>query len=357
MRILQLIDSLEAGGAERMAVNYANALSKIIPFSALICTRAEGSLKNELSNEVKYHFLEKRNTVDFQAIQQLRSFCISNKIELIHAHSTSFFLATIVKIIMPKIKIIWHNHNGMSHQLPSYKISIIRWASTYFAGTIVVNQQLLNWSGERLKLSNLIYLENFAVHETYLQDDLKLYGKDGIKIICLANLREEKNHLILISIAEKIISAHKNCTFHFVGKDFNDAYSRLLKEKVAATNLQDHIFFYGTQNNVFSLLQQADIGVLTSNLEGLPVALLEYGLAGLPVVVTDVGEIPNILKNTQNGFVVGSRNLEMFVTSLEKLIADEQLRVNLGRALKNTIQENYSEEAVIQKYLKWIRKC
>ena len=59
LRIVQLIDSLEPGGAERMAVNYANSLATVIPFSALITTRKEGALKKQLSPKVSYLFLNK----------------------------------------------------------------------------------------------------------------------------------------------------------------------------------------------------------------------------------------------------------------------------------------------------------
>jgi len=54
LRILQLIDSLDAGGAERMAVNYANTLVDFIEFSALVTTRKQGALKEQLSHKIKY---------------------------------------------------------------------------------------------------------------------------------------------------------------------------------------------------------------------------------------------------------------------------------------------------------------
>lgn len=59
MRIVQIIDSLDAGGAERMAVNYANTLVGKIVFSGLIATRKEGVLKENLNPEVSYLFLKK----------------------------------------------------------------------------------------------------------------------------------------------------------------------------------------------------------------------------------------------------------------------------------------------------------
>ena len=62
MRIVQLIDSLEAGGAERMAVNYANALANEIDFSALVATRKQGPLLDQLDPTVSYLFFNKKRT-------------------------------------------------------------------------------------------------------------------------------------------------------------------------------------------------------------------------------------------------------------------------------------------------------
>ena len=63
MRIVQLIDSLEAGGAERMAVNYANVLAEQIEFSGLAATRKEGALLDQINSNVSYLFLNKKKQV------------------------------------------------------------------------------------------------------------------------------------------------------------------------------------------------------------------------------------------------------------------------------------------------------
>ena len=93
MRILQLIDSLEAGGAERMAVNYANALATTLEFSSLVATRKEGPLLGEIDSKVIYLFLNKKSKLDFGALWRLRSFVLQYAITHVHAHSTSFFIA------------------------------------------------------------------------------------------------------------------------------------------------------------------------------------------------------------------------------------------------------------------------
>src|SRR5690606_1386313 len=112
MRVLQLIDSLRPGGAERMAVNYANGLASRIDASFLCCTRMEGLLKEQLSPEVGYLFLDKKSVFDRKAFLLLKRFIKENRIDLIQAHSSSFFLAVLIKMSLPGIKLVWHDHYG-----------------------------------------------------------------------------------------------------------------------------------------------------------------------------------------------------------------------------------------------------
>ena len=58
MRILQVIDSFDVGGAEKMAINYANALAEKIEFSGIVATRKEGELKSQISPKVSSYFLK-----------------------------------------------------------------------------------------------------------------------------------------------------------------------------------------------------------------------------------------------------------------------------------------------------------
>jgi hypothetical protein len=62
-----------------------------------------------------------------------------------------------------------------------------------------------------------------------------------------------------------------------VGKDFEDVYSQN-KKLYSEQHLEHVVFFYGSQQDVENILNQATIAVLSSQSEGLPVALLEYGL-------------------------------------------------------------------------------
>ena len=113
MRIIQIIDSLDIGGAEKMAVSFANSLASRMEFSGLVVTRKEGNLKSTVSDDVNYFFLKRKHRFDFIAVLRLRKYCKKNDIRTIQAHSSSFFIACMVKLIYPKIQILWHDHNGI----------------------------------------------------------------------------------------------------------------------------------------------------------------------------------------------------------------------------------------------------
>jgi len=353
MRILQLIDSLETGGAERMAVNYANALQNKIEFSGLIATRKEGNLKDKINPKVSYFFLNKIKTIDIQAIKKLFKYCKTNKIQFIHAHSSSYFLAVLIKLVLPKIKIIWHDHYGNNEFLNLRKSTVLKFCKRYFFIIIAVNQTLKTWGQNVLKHKNVFYLPNFAFQISEITKITELKGNKNKRILCLANLRPQKNHFFLLKIAKVIKSKHPNWTFHLVGKDFNDVYSTELKTKIKDENLENHVFIYGSKNDTDYIISQADICILTSESEGLPVALIEYGTHKKPVVCTAVGEISNII-NVTNGFLTGVTDVDGFLENIVKLIENEAFRIQMGEQFYQTIYQGYSEEKVIRKYLKFL---
>lgn len=354
MRIVQLIDSLEAGGAERMAVNYANSLTAKIDFSGLVVTRKEGPLLNQVINEVSYLYLNKKGVIDLKALFRLRKFVVENRIELIHAHSTSFFQAFLLKLSYPSIELIWHDHYGDSEFLSKRPSLALRLILPFFKGIIAVNQNLKNWAEQKMRLKNVIYLPNFPSKENGVSETTVLKGINGKRIVSLANLRVQKNHFLLLEVAKKMQLSHSDWSFHLVGKDFEDDYSKQIKNMILDFNLENNVFIYGSRQDVENILEHSTVAVLTSQSEGLPVALLEYGWSEKPVVVTNVGEIPLLIQDGMNGFIVETGNMEMFYNSLVKLIESEALRNKFGQALKHTIAANYSEQTVLGQYLNWL---
>jgi glycosyltransferase involved in cell wall biosynthesis len=353
-RILQLIDTLEAGGAERMAVNYANALQRKTGFGALVATRGEGAMKNQLEEKVVYSFLKRKSTLDFKALWRLREFVVLNKITHIHAHSSSVFFSVLLKILLPRIYIIWHDHYGKSEMLGQRPTLALRMASLFMNQIIAVNYKLKDWATEKLWCKNVKYLPNFtSVNLDSNVEATILKGEVGKRIVCLANLRPQKNHMMLLKVAKAIKESHPDWTFHLVGKDFNDDYSKSLKDEIKRLELTQSVFLYGSREDIPNILNQSTIGILTSSSEGLPIAILEYGFYNLPIVATSVGEIPTVI-GEEEGILVTSNSVNDFVLTLEKTMNDPKLQNRLATNLHLKIVKNYSESAVIEFYLKGI---
>jgi glycosyltransferase involved in cell wall biosynthesis len=355
MRILQIIDSLEAGGAERMAVNYANALSKKVEFSGLVATRQQGPLIKQINDKVSYLFLDKKGSLDLKAVFRLKAFVKMNKITIIQAHSTSFFTAFLLKLLCPSVQLLWHDHYGDSEYLnirPSWTLKVVL---PFYTGIISVNQKLRDWAKNQMCFNNTMYFPNFTSDEYTTQEGTVLKGIEGKRIVCLANLRGQKNHFLLAEIAEKTKISHVDWTFHLVGKDNEDDYSEALKKRILELGLEETVFIYGSKPDISSVLNQSTIAVLTSRSEGLPLALLEYGLHKKPVVATAVGEIDSVIQNGINGFIVPGQEPDLFYNALIQLIENESLRLELGKSLYDTVLKKHSEQAVMERYLNWLQ--
>jgi glycosyltransferase involved in cell wall biosynthesis len=85
------------------------------------------------------------------------------------------------------------------------------------------------------------------------------------------------------------------------------------------------------------MLAKADVFVLPSYNEGLPMALLEAMSWGLPVITTPVGGIPEVVSNTQNGLLVTPGDIQQLSEAMQSLIKEEKLRLSLGSAARISV--------------------
>ena len=348
MRILQIIDSLEAGGAERMAVNYANALADEINFSGLVVTRAEGALWNQLNNKVSYLFLNKKRTIDVKALFRLRNYVIQNKVSLVHAHGSSFFTAILLKFTYPKINIIWHEHYGARVNESRIDNFILLFSSIFFSSVFVVNPQLEIWVKKNLLVKKVYYIPNFATSDENQPRVTFLNGDDHRRIVCVANLKKPKNHISLLLAFKEMKLQDLGWSLHLIGKEYNDLYFNDLKAFRNINNLQNAVFIYGLQNDIQHILSQATIGILSSTDEGFPVSLLEYGLAKLPVVSTNVGYCPEIIKENFTGLLFDPLDNLQLQEQLQKMILNKKMRDSFGLHLHELVVETYSREKGMQ---------
>ena len=130
----------------------------------------------------------------------------------------------------------------------------------------------------------------------------------------------------------------------------NDEYYKSITEYILHHDEEKNVFIYPPTNNISEVLSEADVGVLSSKSEGLPLVLLEYGLAKLPVVSTDVGQCKDVISN--HGILVEKENPEKLSEALKMYIDNSEYRMKMSKSYHKHIIENYSKERYHKELIK-----
>ena len=112
------------------------------------------------------------------------------------------------------------------------------------------------------------------------------------------------------------------------------------------------IWYLGARDDIARLLHASDIYCLPSYREGLPVSVLEAMASGLPIVTTDAPGCRETVSRPVNGFLVPVGDAEKTAEALNSLIADQDLRKNLGRESRKTSEREFSKEKVVRENIR-----
>lgn len=345
LKVVQLIDTLNVGGAEVLAVNINNLLFEDSEFESFFCvTREEGELKKRIHDKNSYLFLNKKHPLDFKALFKLKKFIKHHKIDIIHAHTNSYFTAVLLKIIFVNIDIVWHNHTGNFTNLKGKRLWVLKICSLFIKTIINVNSDLNIWAKNTLYAKRTLYIKNFPAF-SITKKTTKLKGLNNKRIVIVAGIRRVKNHLNLLKAYKQVYDKGFDWTLHIVGELSEEKeYFQEIISFIKLHKLNKNVFLYHGCFDIENILKQSSIGVLSSDAEGLPIALLEYGLIGLPVVVTKVGQCNVLVEDCFSGFVVEANNPDKFSRALVKLMENSKIRIDFGDNLKYKVLNEYSKE-------------
>ena len=170
---------------------------------------------------------------------------------------------------------------------------------------------------------------------------------EKVCIICVARLSRQKNIECLLSAVHKL----KNDA-PFSLKIVGDGPKRsVLERKTKKMGLENIISFSGAVNNIPAMLHKADIFVLSSNWEGLPISIIEAMRAGLPVVATDVGGVSELVENKITGFLSPRGDSRALAQNLKQLLRDSRLRVQMGFAGRQHYLKSFTTEIMLKSTL------
>ena len=197
-------------------------------------------------------------------------------------------------------------------------------------------------------LCNGVDLVHFRPDPALRQTVRGQYGwQDGqIIFICVARLSKEKNHIHLLQAFAAVYARNPQARLVLVG---DGPEKQTLEEQIAQKNLQQAVILLGEVSDVAPLLAGADIFVLVSMVESLPMALLEACSAGLPAIVSKAGDMPFVVHHGENGFVCNGKDPVLLSVLMAELIENKSLRRQMAAASRRRMQTYYP--APEQKYL------
>ena len=174
--------------------------------------------------------------------------------------------------------------------------------------------------------------------------------KEQYKIVCVGRLgRNDKRQHLLFEAFAKIASKHANWIVELWGGKQGKSFHTELQQMIKNHNFQDRVFLRGTSTNIPKILRNADIFAFPSKTEAFPLALSEAMSAGLPAIAykscTGTNEI---LEDKKSGFLCDD-GIDAFADAMDKLIEDKSLRIKMGKAAKESMQQ-FAPEKIWNKW-------
>jgi glycosyltransferase involved in cell wall biosynthesis len=166
---------------------------------------------------------------------------------------------------------------------------------------------------------------------------------EALVVLCLARLVAQKRHDLLLKAWQEVAV---DAVLLIAG---DGPLQDDLQRQAEKLDIAPSVRFLGARSDVDSLLSAADITVLTSDWEGLPLAVLESMAAGRPVVATDVGGIRDVLAGG-GGVVVPPREPATTARVLTELLSDSAARERAAELGRSTIENYYHPATMVSRY-------
>jgi glycosyltransferase involved in cell wall biosynthesis len=170
---------------------------------------------------------------------------------------------------------------------------------------------------------------------------------DDLVIGCLAALRREKDHELLLRAAARLVPEHPRLRVVLIGSGDREA---ALREAAAAAGISDRVLFAGFRPDATRLLAALDVKCLTSIQETYPVSVLEAMAAARPVVMTDPEGVPEIVLDGRTGFRVPVGDEDALVERLDELLREPRLRARMGSAGYERVATEFPIERTLRRY-------
>jgi glycosyltransferase involved in cell wall biosynthesis len=158
----------------------------------------------------------------------------------------------------------------------------------------------------------------------------------------------EKRPLLWVDVANNLLKSRSDVCFVMVG---NGALYEEVIEKVNQLGISEYFFFPGLSNSVGNWLENMDLFLLTSRIEGLPNVIIEAQGFGVPVVSTDAGGAEEVIIPDVSGLIAKQEHISEISGLLLKSIEDEEWRINAKQVSRIHAREKFSIDGMYTRLL------
>ncbi len=173
-------------------------------------------------------------------------------------------------------------------------------------------------------------------------------------LITVGRLVYAKAHEVIIASMPAVLKEFPNAKVEIYG---DGVLRRDLQAQIERLDLSDSVKLPGQTDNVARHLAAADVFILSSRSEGLPIALLEAMSAGLPCIATQVEGVDEALTEGEHGLTVPVENPEALAQAILQLLRDPEARKRMGAAARLHVSKYYTVDRMCGQYLELMLSC
>lgn len=335
MKILQVIPYFCFGGAETMCENLTYALlaqGHQVTVVSLYPERTPIALRMEQAG-VRILYLDKKLGLDLSMIPKLMKIMRAEKPDAVHTHLDVIKYAVAAAKLCGIRRCVHTVHNVADKEAEG---RLQKWINgLYFklgwsvpvALSPQVKDTVVDFYGLPEKKVPVIY-NGVDLSRCIPRERYAISG--GVNLVHIGRFNAQKNHRRVLEAFSLFRSHCPESRLQLLGDGELMPQTRELAKELG---LEESVRFLGSQSNVYPYLREADIFLLPSDYEGMPMTVIEAMGTGLPIVATKVGGVPDMITHGESGLLTGLSAREV-CDACVKLAKDETLRKKLGTRAK-----------------------
>lgn len=355
MKILQISSARYFGSSEKHLISLCKGLQSR-GHDVFVMLRPSCEWKERLDflpKENLFH-VSIRNSIGIFSAQKIAKFVRDRKIELIHAHVTrDYFPASLACRITKTPKFILTRHSATPMK------SFHRFSLTNLSKVIGVsegikkNLQILFPKEKIVAITNGIEVIGISAEERKtigknfrLENNIPL---DSFFVGTIGEIKETNGQRDFVLAAQMIAAKFPESRFAIIGKDnaVNQPFRRELKRMVKIFGLEDRFLWLDWVSETANFYNALDVLVSPSHSESFSLATLEAMTNQTAIVATETELSKELLKNNETGLVVPVKEPVQLADAVNRLLADEVLRRELGKKALISAKENFDVQKMI----------